>query len=115
MVGSSVRLAVIATSMAKFPANSACFPPNDASSASKRMATREPSIGRVAGLPWLQALMVAKPALADWWIEQEAKIEATFRSDRHSYSAMFDAVQRQYVFDFAKQDELADCFCGDGT
>lgn len=67
------------------------------------------------GAATIQALMRTKPSLADWWIAQERKIGATFRSDRPSYAAMLDAVQRQQVMDFGDRDELIDCFCGDAA
>jgi 3'-phosphoadenosine 5'-phosphosulfate sulfotransferase (PAPS reductase)/FAD synthetase len=67
------------------------------------------------GAATIQGLIHANPVLADWWIEQEARIGATFRKDRPSYAAMLDAVQRQHTFDFGDRDELIDCFCGEAA
>jgi hypothetical protein len=39
-----------------------------------------------------------------------------FRNDRPSYAQMLAAVQSAGPgFDFGRRDEIADCFCGDGT
>jgi hypothetical protein len=53
-----------------------------------------------------------KPARAVWWVAQENKIGATFRSDRPSYAAMakFAAEQRDM---FDSNEEAIACFCGD--
>lgn len=67
------------------------------------------------GVETTQGLIRANPELADWWIEQEARIGATFRKDRPSYAALKDAVLRQHNFDFGNRDELVDCFCGDAA
>ncbi len=40
---------------------------------------------------------------------------ARFRQDRPSYAEMAKAVREQRNFDFGTQDELIDCFCGDGA
>ena len=69
----------------------------------------------------VQALIAANPSLATWWIEMEATTLASkpsgarFRSDRPSYAAMLDAAQRQQAFAFPVQDDIIDCFCGDGA
>lgn len=75
------------------------------------------------GAATIQGIMRTMPDLASWWIEAEAEAEARaskpsgarFRQDRPSYAAMFDAVQRQEVFDFGGRDELVDCFCGEAA
>lgn len=67
------------------------------------------------GAETIQGMMRLNQSLADWWINQERKIGATFRSDRPSYASMLDAVQRQHSFDFGDNDQLIDCFCGDGA
>ena len=64
------------------------------------------------GAATIQGLMRMNPRVADWWIEQEAKIGATFRSDRPNYAVMLDTVQRQQVMDFGDRDQMVDCFCG---
>ena len=52
------------------------------------------------------------PSMADWWIEQERKINARFRSDQPSYEKMqLIATDQGQLFDFA--DESIACFCGD--
>jgi 3'-phosphoadenosine 5'-phosphosulfate sulfotransferase (PAPS reductase)/FAD synthetase len=67
------------------------------------------------GAATIQGLIRANPELANWWIEQEARIGATFRKDRPSYAAMLKAVQDQRNFDFGDRDELTDCFCGEAA
>lgn len=67
----------------------------------------------------LQSIMRNRPDLAQWWIgaETEARAMASkptgavFRTDRPSYAAMLDAVQRQIYFDFGELDKREDCFC----
>jgi hypothetical protein len=45
-----------------------------------------------------------------WWIDQEAKIGASFRGDQPSYQAMADYNGQQIdIF----SDESISCFCGD--
>jgi 3'-phosphoadenosine 5'-phosphosulfate sulfotransferase (PAPS reductase)/FAD synthetase len=69
----------------------------------------------------ISGIMRDMPDRAKWWIEAEAEAEARaskpsgalFRTDRPSYAAMFDAVQRQQAFDFGDADEIVDCFCGE--
>lgn len=67
------------------------------------------------GAATIQGLIRANPELADWWIEQEARIGATFRKDRPSYKAMKQAVLAQHNFDFGDVDQLIDCFCGEAA
>lgn len=52
------------------------------------------------------------PRLADWWVEQESKIGATFRSDRPTYAQMQQFSEDQKDM-FAGMDEGISCFCGD--
>jgi len=52
------------------------------------------------------------PEKADWWIEQENKIGASFRSDQPSYERMQVIATDQAGFDFGN-DESISCFCGD--
>ena len=59
-----------------------------------------------------KSIIEHSPSLADWWIEQENKINARFRSDQPSYEAMkLIATDQGQLFDFA--DESIACFCGD--
>ena len=67
------------------------------------------------GLATTMGLVRANPEIADWWIEQERRVGATFHKDRPSYAAILDAVQRQQNFDFGDRDRIIDCFCGDGA
>jgi hypothetical protein len=66
-------------------------------------------------------MMRDMPHLAAWWIKAETDTKASkplgafFRSDRPSYSAMWQAVQNQSEFDFGEIDALADCYCGVGA
>lgn len=52
------------------------------------------------------------PEKADWWIAQEKKIGASFRSDQPSYERMKIIATDQSGFDFGN-DETLSCFCGD--
>lgn len=71
----------------------------------------------------IRTIIEADPTRAKWWIDRETEAavvadkahKARFRSDRPSYAAMLDAVQRQQNFDFGDRDEIIDCFCGDGA
>jgi len=64
-----------------------------------------------AGL--LRSLIREKPARAMWWIEQEQKVGARFRSDRPSYGEMRQMALSQGEM-FAFDDEaLQDCACTD--
>ncbi len=73
----------------------------------------------------VQGMMRDTPTLAAWWIEAEAEAKrqhygknidiVRFRKDRPSYAEMFKAVKEQRAFDFGIQDEIIDCFCGDGA
>lgn len=56
-------------------------------------------------------LIQNKPERAVWWMEQEKKIGATFRSDRPSYEQMHVFAQKQQ--DMFVDDEGIPCFCGD--
>ena len=59
-----------------------------------------------------KSIIEHRPKLADWWINQEKKINARFRSDQPSYEAMkIIASDQGQLFDFA--DESIACFCGD--
>lgn len=67
------------------------------------------------GAATTMGLIRANPELADWWVEQEARIGATFRKDRPPYKAMKEAVLAQRSFDFGDVDQLIDCFCGEAA
>ena len=56
------------------------------------------------------SLIKENPGVADWWIEQEEKIGARFRSDQPSYADLkIIAKDQQDLF----ADESVPCFCGD--
>lgn len=58
-------------------------------------------------------IMVERPDLAAWWVEQERRTGATFRADVPSYAALMTNEQSQMrMFDDA---DLADCICHEGT
>jgi len=52
------------------------------------------------------------PKLADWWIEQENLIGASFRSDQPKYSEFKQMSQNQKDL-FGFDDESIPCFCGE--
>ncbi len=67
------------------------------------------------------SIVQRNPELADWWIEQEAKLSdkvgtgAFFRSDQPSYAEMkkMATTQQDLFADVAFDDEDIACFCGD--
>jgi 3'-phosphoadenosine 5'-phosphosulfate sulfotransferase (PAPS reductase)/FAD synthetase len=60
----------------------------------------------------IKSLIAEKPDRAIWWAAQEARINATFRSDRSSYAAMLHNAQAQVDF-IGHDEEAIACFCGD--
>jgi 3'-phosphoadenosine 5'-phosphosulfate sulfotransferase (PAPS reductase)/FAD synthetase len=58
-------------------------------------------------------IMADRPDLAEWWLEQERVMGATFRADVPSYRVLFDAARSQLAFPFADgvDDDLGDCIC----
>ena len=59
-----------------------------------------------------QSIVEHNPSLADWWANQEKKINARFRNDQPSYEKMqIIASDQGQLFDF--KDENIACFCGD--
>lgn len=59
-----------------------------------------------------QSIVEHDPSLADWWVAQEKKINARFRSDQPSYEKMqVIATDQGQLFDF--DNTSIDCFCGD--
>jgi hypothetical protein len=59
-----------------------------------------------------QSIVEHNPSLADWWIQQEKKINARFRSDQPSYEKMqVIATDQGQLFNF--DDQSLSCFCGD--
>ncbi len=59
-----------------------------------------------------QSIVEHDPSIADWWIEQEKKINARFRSDQPSYEKMqVIATDQGQLFGF--DDTSIPCFCGD--
>jgi len=59
-----------------------------------------------------QSMVNEQPQLADWWIEQERKIGATFRKDHATYADMKMIATDQQGFDFSDDESIA-CFCGE--
>ena len=65
------------------------------------------------GADQIMSLIREKPERALWWIEQEKKIGATFRSDRPSYAAMHQmATKHGELFAFG-DESIEDCACTD--
>jgi len=59
------------------------------------------------------SLIRSNPHLADWWVEQESKIGARFRSDRPDY-ARLAAIAESHDDLFGFDDtSIADCLCTD--
>lgn len=58
------------------------------------------------------SILAEFPEKADWWIEQEKRIGATFGKDSPSYERMQIIATDQQGFDFGG-DETLPCFCGD--
>lgn len=62
----------------------------------------------------IEKIMRTNPQVADWWIEQEAKLSKTFRVDRPSYANMLTQITVQgQMFDDAIQDDTMPCNCTD--
>jgi 3'-phosphoadenosine 5'-phosphosulfate sulfotransferase (PAPS reductase)/FAD synthetase len=60
----------------------------------------------------LMSLISDKPQRALWWANMEKTINASFRSDRPSYSSMIQFSKDQMNM-FDKDEEAIACFCGD--
>jgi len=59
-----------------------------------------------------QSIVEHDPSIANWWVDQEKKINARFRNDQPSYEKMqIIASDQGQLFDF--NDETIECFCGD--
>lgn len=59
-----------------------------------------------------QSIVEHNPSMADWWVAQEKKINARFRSDQPSYEKMqVIASDQGQLFGF--DDTTVACFCGD--
>ena len=59
----------------------------------------------------IMGLIKDNPERATWWAKQEKAINATFRSDRASYSQMQQFMDNQA--DMFNNDGGIECFCGD--
>ena len=59
-----------------------------------------------------QSIVKHDPSIADWWVAQEKKINARFRSDQPSYEKMQVIATDQGQL-FAFDDKSIPCFCGD--
>tara|TARA_R100000655_G_scaffold77616_1_gene116839 strand:+ start:6 stop:833 length:828 start_codon:yes stop_codon:yes gene_type:complete len=58
-------------------------------------------------------ILKERPKLADWWIEKEKEVGATFRKDRPNYIELLNISERpeeQTLFD---DDDQMTCFCHD--
>jgi 3'-phosphoadenosine 5'-phosphosulfate sulfotransferase (PAPS reductase)/FAD synthetase len=64
------------------------------------------------GAAQIMSMIQDKPERAVWWVKQEKKISARFRSDRPTYSAMLRFSQDQRDM-FDAQEEGIPCFCGE--
>lgn len=59
-----------------------------------------------------KSIVEHNPILADWWIEQEERMNARFRKDSPSYKDLqIIAKEQNNLFDF--DDSTMSCFCGD--
>ena len=57
-----------------------------------------------------KSIIEFQPELADWWIEQENKLDSRFSKDSPSYNQLkIIASDQMQLFDY----EIAACFCGD--
>jgi 3'-phosphoadenosine 5'-phosphosulfate sulfotransferase (PAPS reductase)/FAD synthetase len=61
------------------------------------------------GAAKISNILRAKPELAQWWIDREQQIDATFRKDRPNYQRILEAVQSQSAFDFGIFDDETTC------
>lgn len=59
-----------------------------------------------------QSIVEHNPKIADWWVAQENKINARFRSDQPSYEKM-QIIARDQGQLFGFDEESVACFCGD--
>lgn len=56
-------------------------------------------------------VMRQRPDLAEWWIEQETKLDSKFRADQRGYIQLLDISRTQK--DFFDDGTGVDCFCHD--
>jgi hypothetical protein len=59
----------------------------------------------------IERVLTAQPKLGDWWIEQEAKIGSSFRSDRPTYAQMRVQVTIQGQLFQSVDDTTIPCEC----
>ena len=64
------------------------------------------------GTKTLTKIIKEKPDLADWWIAQEEKIDATFRKDG-SYINLVDLTKLEDKQIELFDDDSRSCFCHD--
>lgn len=57
------------------------------------------------------SILKERPEMADWWIEKEKQVGATFRKDRPSYIKLLDISKQQQTL-FNDDDQMT-CFCHD--
>jgi len=58
-------------------------------------------------------ILERRPDLAAWWIDQERKVSATFRSDRPSYEVLAARAAAGTWLPFGDIDDLGECQCHD--
>jgi len=63
------------------------------------------------GMDTTISILRERPQLADWWIEKEKQVGATFRKDRPSYIKLLDISKQQQTL-FNDDDQMT-CFCHD--
>ena len=63
------------------------------------------------GMDTTISILKERPQLADWWIDKEKQVGATFRKDRPSYIKLLDISKQQQTL-FNDDDQMT-CFCHD--
>lgn len=63
------------------------------------------------GMDTTISILRERPEMADWWIEKEKQVGATFRKDRPSYIKLLDISKEQLTL-FNDDDQMT-CFCHD--
>jgi 3'-phosphoadenosine 5'-phosphosulfate sulfotransferase (PAPS reductase)/FAD synthetase len=63
------------------------------------------------GMDTTISILKERPQLADWWIEKENQVGATFRKDRPDYIRLLDISKNQQTL-FNDDDQMT-CFCHD--
>lgn len=63
------------------------------------------------GMDTTISILKERPHMADWWIEKEKQVGATFRKDRPNYIQLLDLSKQQQTL-FNDDDQMT-CFCHD--